>query len=778
MNDTKQSYIDTAIDKISQFTDNPLGLYLPLFQKFVDGKINNNAELNVFISLLLGGSLSDQHYLWSVEEKSFKISPKYEEGYSRILFEEHSDKVEFALKALSKLKSVSEYNPYIEIFNLENAVTDLKGSVAGGTLSQYLLKHSSKEDVTLQINKITFDIFFNLFKSILVGEYLSDSEYSYKISQVIKHNGENILECQNPETFEIQNEIRIFLRKIERFCKSLRKSILPPDKVSNNEIITIDGFISPLMPDIHCRHLHQEWVKILNAILNITYIDHIFITTQSNLRILCAALEDIKLLNLDLKFSTNGKEQKTFDEHIKHPLEKKATILLRQMTDQHIVDDENDICVEYYFADDKLRSDIQSPYELEQKEFPHQKYVKGEYREYDFEFLEKELPSNKKSYDIVYKGSNNEDLREYNLYVVEAFKGHKSHQEIRKEIDNESYDTDTLNKITTYLTSTSFFPSAPFLFNVIRFLYRHSDKLTRQENADFDTAHRWVNTLQTAINKLSQHLNRLKNCTASPMQVRGLFEWSYYQVADNKMIQIDSKKKNDNIPVITFISAASKPVNILFLSNFVNKYQQRANDLLRRISNLAIERNNKQAASLTERFKEETEKMLHDERVHNMQILGILAAFISLISVLGVGITKDVHPIVCGIYMIIAMICILSFTFIFNIFMSSPPIKQPNPEEKVRIKYSHNWWIAGGITALVVTLIISIVFLLPIDKNEPIEEHATDKPTEIEEIPLTYHTTRPTLSLHREAVDDGGDSMSIVSGGAAGNRQGEAAVGK
>lgn len=708
MNDTKQSYIDTAIDIISQFTDNPLGLYEPLFQNFAQEHIINNAELDAFITLLLGAGLSVQYYYWDEKKKVFKLSPKNKRGYTQISFEHTPDKVEFALKALKTLKSVSQHNNYNEDVRLETAIAKLKGRVAGGLLSMYLLKHSSKEDVSLQINKITFDIFFNLFKSILVGEYLSDSEYSYKISQVIKHNGENILECQNPETFEIQNEIRIFLRKIERFCKSLRKSILPPDKASNNEIITIDGFISPLMPDIHCRHLHQEWVKILNAILNITYIDHIFITTQSNLRILCAALEDIKLLNLDLKFSQKGKEQKEFDEHIKHPLEKKAAILLRQMTDQHIVDDENDICVEYYFADDKLRSDIQSPYELEQKEFPHQKYVKGEYREYDFEFLEKELPSNKKSYDIVYKGSNNEDLKEYNLYVVEAFKGHKSHQEIRKEIDNESYDTDTLNKITTYLTSTSFFPSAPFLFNVIRFLYRHSDKLTRQENADFDTAHRWVNTLQTAINKLSQHLNRLKNCTASPMQVRGLFEWSYYQVADNKMIQIDSKKKNDNIPVITFISAASKPVNILFLSNFVNKYQQRANDLLRRISNLAIERNNKQAASLTERFKEETEKMLHDERAHNMQILGILAAFISLISVLGVGITKDVHPIVCGIYMIIAMICILSFTFIFNIFMSSPPIKQPNPEEKVRIKYSHNWWIAGGITALVVTLIISI----------------------------------------------------------------------
>lgn len=626
-------------------------------------------SVKIFVELLAGSGEEKQFYKYDPQTNHIKISSNPTPTYNPITVKRSSkaknhkcQKVDWAIQVtqliLGELDKQMVYMPVKSMTDISRLLIERAKEKERDrniqiiqTLMAYILENVTDESTKKLITDNSDHIFFNICKSILVGEYLYDDEYSSRLNKLISPDDKHTLQDDTAQIDNIVNarlEYNQVFRKIQRFCYTLKNVICPCNPDSDIAAIGIDGYINRRDAGIHCHLIESLWVDLLNAILNITFIDFVFVTNISNLRALNTALENINLVSYKWENRTEVQEE------IIGPIKEKLRLLMTQMLNQGVIYDEhNSLLPQYYFVDYKSTS-LFAPKDSDKDSL----YKRIDYIDFKDKFSE---------YSSL-EGYN--DLNNYNSFCNEIFRKHLKQSQILLAIDLNDIDSSEtiLDLINQYIQDSNNIYTAPFLYYTISYLDKYSQEAI--SNRDTSKLIKSISLSNILLGKLSIYIEKHKSGMAGIHQVRDYFQNSIYELKDGKLEPLSIMTQANDIDytahehtsIVSFVSYKAKPINIPFLINFLNHYEQETKIIETEIFKQQTE----------DEFKKVNESIEH-ERNHSIQTLGLLGSFIAFVSIISTGAANLVNSQTLFIYLVGGALLISLFVALLKFVTPSSP---------------------------------------------------------------------------------------------------------
>ncbi len=718
-------YIDKTLIEYRKLIECDVVKYEFLIKQFILDNMEVFASqkgVDVFLQLYTGSKEQEQYYKYDKSSQTIRISTSKEKGYTPILFKYNSriSSIDFALNGTLQLqelgivKKMSPEGDWIkDTFSL--ICSNLSDSPSEkGNLIQYVLdKYQKTATFDLWLQEVSFPIFFNLVKSILIGEYIICDRYLELIHKEVFdiqfHPDE--IEYRNAISQKLETEFSDIFTNVQSFCSTLKKSIEASISGKNIETIVIDGFFNKRNTNFSHRDIYipKDWLNIFTAVLNITYIDYIFVTTDDTLRILSQSIQSLQLFESE-KISPRAQQNSInrLNAEIIIPLCAKAYVLLKQMI-CHKPNDDSLGCVDYYFVDDTLDERFNQDYNV--KESDNEYIIDLDTKcHHPYTILDKHFKSNKLQQYIY--------LHQYNSHQYRILKKHQQHKKILDAICNKNKNV--IKLVEKYLKSSPAekLLTASFLYKTIDYLYSQlQESLASDVIKDAVSLHKLQKQYDVVIqlcDELDRCINRNKNCNVDTYQVRDLFHLSCYFIQSNTFTQANIFRDSTYLTswaneksAISFLSLGYKPINVLFLSNFLKQSKRGLDELQRKI--------NEREHEITLQKLDET---LHHERSHTMQTVGILGAFIAFVSVTATGIHGMTNPNIFTIYLSVITMAVLIFAGILRLLFGR------------RDTIKCHEWIIFIILILIQMLLLYNVWKLMPDTNDKQKENTTQQDIE------------------------------------------------
>lgn len=687
---TQNHYIDVASDHYKNLISYDFDTYELLIRQFLeDTKLTNERDILLFTGLLDNGIKGLKRF---VEYDSttnrytlFDKNPRKKAGRNRIWELKFTPEEASQNPVVYGLAGIREANEHYGK-QLKKAETEtneslhlLKSKLTKNSkvnLVEYVIDHT--EDVIFDqwLNESCCNIFFNLYKSILVGEYLMLDDYSLTLSDTIAYENNDIEPRSRKISIEsLKKSYQTNLSKIQLFCKTLTQIL--QDNTHDQQTISIDGYFNAFMSQCCVRQQSAEiWVNVLDNLLDVTYIDHVFVTIPENIKKLNLAFESLETL-LKVKLDAASKEK--LRNELYEPLKTKILVMLNQMINQSGSKDE-ELEVHYNFADNRIAKELKEIYRFSGELACSRWDEQFIYRNFRYDELAVQT-------ERTYIDPGNRDISLFNQKTRDEFKQHRDLAAIQKAIGENGNRAFAL--IRERIKNNKFW-TPPFLYKTIHYVY---ELHKRGKDDNTPTQREIYDLLIQLLNKLAIYITAHKNCMIAPQQVRCPFHMNFYQITNqtigpmtvdpNKMVR-NTVEVFDKRQAFMFLSLGIKPVNIPFLSAFLDKYKLKTEEILHDILKRELDRvtfNLKRSQDKQREqdkilkkhrtdWKEHTRsirKELHNERTHTLQMLGLLGAFIAFVSIIATGIKGDIDPRIFQIYLATATICILIFILLFRI---------------------------------------------------------------------------------------------------------------
>jgi len=475
---------------------------------------------------------------------------------------------------------------------------------------------------------------YYLAKSISLGEYFILDNYSTTYLEPIYTNPGNRTDEQTKlKTVEsLMTDISSMASTVRSISRTLGK-VLDNQTANKRKPIRVVGFGKELRyayDEIHSMDSEKLLIKSVKAISIIAYLDFSYLSTTKNIETLFASREILILLKeeLEKKKLSNGIWKQIIDEIITPNLVKSSILLHKFIT-----------CHDKSEIDPELERDILMPDYAIDKYIRERGIFKGiPERTIDYEYTAKEL-----SYFELDRHQEDKynDLCKYHKIGADYCKSKFSHRSLF-EITQKKLNSINLEDI-RYIEKciNEDFWTVSLLVKTIRILNYWAKKSSIVKNSDMacDLAKKLLNKLEK-LNFEYVNGNQVPGKIEKPF-VESFYKASAVQDSQNKwsyeilegdytLVDISTTSQYKGESIIFMQSINTTPVAPNFIKSFVEKYRILAD-------NIVLNNNERRWETEKETINEEVK----NSQSHSLQLLGILGAFIALVSV-GSNSIKDI----------------------------------------------------------------------------------------------------------------------------------------
>lgn len=622
----------------------------------------NKRDINLFVNLLKGITTEIRKISYDKDNDAFSVDDSKEKTTIRYEGPPNFDSIDYAFWMAQKAKKSFDLNKSTEQIDEQKLICLLNAELPvehKNRLIGHALTHCFEKDYDNLTFQLSHNLCFHILKSLLIGEYLIIDDYSQKISATedddFNENTEIIL-------YRTSLYFKELLADIHAFCKTLR-ALLSSD---NNTKFTVGVSTFNGHPSLqHNKYGFEIWRNGLSAMLTTIYIDHLFVTTTKNIYDLCCAnnaFDNLKAYKWDREYGQH------IVEEICNPAKKKIMFLLRQMIYHKAPYSDEELSIEYYFTNNTLYSTINAATlaHIYSESSPRpaflalDKYLPNYYYKVDNNKLEITIPH--KYEDIA--SFNNNINKVNNIYIKE--------DKLFKSINNNRirYKAN-IKRLDNYIDKNNIF-TIGFLYKCIKLIYNNIDTVESYRDAYF--------LILKLLDKLYDIISIYEMHSTLPTQMRLPFKYNYYKVENSYTVKytLDINQKSginklflEGEPVFFFVSMGFKPINVMFLKNFVVKYRhliekghlQRSEDAINNKFKKERETHKEVLNQLMSRQKED----LSDIQNKNTQLLGFLGAFIAFVAMVATGFTKNMELSLFKNYLTCACACILLFVIMIRV---------------------------------------------------------------------------------------------------------------
>lgn len=596
------------------------------------------------------------------------------------------------------------------------------------------------------------DLYFHITKSLLNAEYLIMDNYSKLLKDVI--NLEGVKKGANIVLPWYVCSFVVVVQYLNEMCFRLKKTIF--DKRVQRIVIDYhaEEYVANLFSACYLagKDEMQKFDTYVKSVIDMTLIDHLYEINTSNIENLLLLWRRSEIISNSI---IEGKHEK-----IIRMVKEKVGNMIRLIVEKSSKG--NNQC---YFSlgnehiDDIIQKINNETHLFEIESNPYLK-KKNEYRNEELK------PSDFDGIKMPYKSlSIFEDVYKYDRWTYDGWEAYVNNSKLIQEINKlnaasviEEYSiknlmaniNEAIKQSRNTLTS-SFYLKVIDLFG--RVLEQEADMVINGRGYDKDSKRFSSNTFDKLMGLLSTLLADFKSFTRSlytdvcPVFVPPFSHSFYSKQADGQKLQqvlvpLSQNEEYDKDKFTNLFFYASLDVTLLnpeYFYYFIDKQTKLLNDLvLRRTSTISGHIDSE--ISDQERRTDEAINQMRNEnlytRNHTIQLLGLFAAFIALISGT-IGSLRVAHSVPEFIIFLLALtFCIVVFSslisFLGRRLMGSNVSSENGDKEEFHFrewitKSGHwDWFVPAGLALLLLVLLIIMLIVYKLPSNtEEIKEKST-----------------------------------------------------
>ena len=609
--------------------------------------------------------------------------------------------------------------------------------------------YTQKDVVKKHFQAIPLQFYSFLIKSILRAEFIYIKNYD----SILKARSVNEMDA-----YSVMPEIVAY--GIEPICETINKcnrqyQFLLRDKDSFNECICLEAytdnkFYRPKYKNEQVCVVTGQWIPIVDIIklaFEISLIDIAYISSSQNIRLLMSLIKgihDLKEYYLEENIGfINSIDKGLWDnvEQVNNMLRIKAAILLSQIVEQKQPSDDVSMMpkLSYNISDEIINKATEEMKGIaDNSNNPFIDFYKG-HGDDKIKTIN-DLFCNRNITLLNQSSSTHEyGIDSYNEYAFSGIKLYISHTPTYYAVkglistDDENGVIDLLSSYIGGANNKLLHEVPPSLYvKVIKYLYNIADRHIKD---NFDFADKALGLMDKMNDILRQAILTYKNGNQTPCRYRPLFEYSFYQYDEGKLLMYEPTKLEDfikgqtQIDNVLFISSLNNvgPINYTYLENFYYTYNRISHQLHRKIQLQLLKKEENVLSKIIEEEREKEKRNLintiQEERKNTIQIVGILGTFIAFVSSIA-GMIQSVACIVDFVlFCVIFVLCLLSFVWCLNNLLTT---------SKVLAK----WKLKSVIIILLTILILSILCLCykfgDLKKGEITETKDSERPIEMQ----------------------------------------------
>ena len=538
------------------------------------------------------------------------------------------------------------------------------------------------------------EAFYRLMKSLLIGEYLILDDFIEQLESCSQMIGDLKDDAEIKYLDDSIPRFKALIKNSYHAIKSAHSTIMgslsQPGKQSKYTFY-IGGVGHHKCYSEYNQSEEEKFQFAIEALVHVILIDHIFITTPQNIETLHWAAHIIE--------ETPGMKTNPRLQEVCEPLLDKIYMMLRQMLEDK--SEEPQLQTEFRFGEDGIKKSISLRHIEGDESSPFSFKKDGVFR--DFSNFDEDVVQIEWDQKSGFRGiDTHNDFASYNCSIRREI-----HQKIRKGIKEKDESVfEELERITegSYedkaLTTSLLYHALKFIDNDI--VIKEESMITRK--------HRLVSFL---LNRLEEMVRSYSSCEIIPQKFSLPFILNYYSIESNdtssnvlKPFPVPEQKYEslkDTVSlfggkrVALFLSAGLKPTNINFLSRFVDRQKNKAENQYFEFLRGQEERVSQRMQDRWDKTMDSIHKDLEQQKNTNLQLVGYLGSFIAFVAV-AVNAFKegskssDVEAM--QRMLVIITSCILSFAVMIRI------ITLPRDKE-----------LGERITSIVLSVLLSIALI-------------------------------------------------------------------
>lgn len=581
----------------------------------------------------------------------------------------------------------------------------------------------------------THDLFFHITKSLLNGEYLIMDNYSKLLKGVITLNdirkGANIVLPWYAYSFVV------VVQYLNEMCFRLKKTIF--EKRVHRIVIdyhaeeyTANQFSACYLVG---KYEMQKFDTYVKSVIDMTLIDHLYEINTRN-------IENLLLLWRRAEIIGNSIRE---DSHkiINKMVKEKVGNMIRSVVEKSSKG--NNQC--YFSLGNEHMDDLIQKINKETHLFAIESnpYLKTKNNHINKELKQDDF----KGIEMPYKSlSNFEDINKYDCWVINGWesyvKNSKLIQEISKIESETIFEEDTImnlmsiidpimNQNSNVTPTSSFYLKAIDLFSSVlkqksEWVIDENGKDNNQDSKQFSSE-----TFDKLLGLLSTLLANFKSYTSSlytdicPVFVPP-FSYSFYSLKTQQeflpLSQDEEYDKNKFTNIFFYASLDASLLNPDYFYDFIDKHTKLLNDFVLRRTSKISSHVNKEISVQKKHTDEAINQMRSDNlytRNHTIQLLGLFAAFIALISgtIGSLRVARSVPEFI--IFLLALTFCVVVFSslisFLGRRLMENNSSSKKEGLEKIQFKEwitkAEHWdWIVPSALALLLLVLLAIMLVV------------------------------------------------------------------
>ena len=552
--------------------------------------------------------------------------------------------------------------------------------------------YTEKDVVTKHFQVLPLKFYHYVIKSILKAEYLYIPDYKNIFKKYNDNDNDNVhAVLPDVVTYGIE-PIREVINKCDHQYGALLATSNDIKKNFYFDTYIDNKFHRPKYKNEQVSVETGQWIPIVEIIklaYEASFIEIAYISSSHNIRILMSLFKGIKDLNSYYQKNSNilsiidTIENKLWKEveELNQILCLKVTILLSQIIEQKSPEDDSSMMPRFHYniPEETIQNAIKDISNIKIDDNPFIEFCENPSK-YDIKTIEELF--NKKSIIPLYKTAilDYSGINKYNEFInygLELSIGQTpiyiAIKKLKVERPKLQDEKDFINCLTTYIANKS----NDILLKVVPpSLYVKSIKClckitNRHINSDVSFAKRSLDLLDRILGLLRLATLAYKDQSITPYRFRPLFEYSFYEYSNQKLLLVNAYEYDNFIEYLTYTDNVlflpsfiyPHPVNYNYLENFFFCYNRIVHQYHHEINQKFIEHK-------SEDLKENADSKMNEERKKTIQLLGIFGTFIAFVSSVA-GMIKSVDCIVDFLlFCMTFVVCLLIFIWCLYTFFT------------------------------------------------------------------------------------------------------------
>lgn len=622
------------------------------------------------------------HYRWLFESNHYR---------GLLITKKIINRRQHELKQNTKSFTLSNHDKWFEeIAGVFTKITNYR-SIVNFCISY--MYYTEKDVVKKHFLVLPLKFYHYVIKSILKAEYIYIPDYKNIFKKYDDNDNDKNVHAVLPDvvTYGIE-PIREVINKCDHQYETLLDASSDINKNFYFDTYVDNKFHRPKYKNEQVCVETGQWmpiVEIIKLAYEASFIEIAYISSSHNIGILMSLFKGIKDLNSyyqknsNILFIIDTIENKLWKEveELNQILCHKATFLLSQIIEQKPPKDDSSMMpsLHYNIPEETIQNAIKNISNIKIENNPFIEFCKNPSK-YNIKtiqelFNEKSIIPLDRATIGHYDGINK--YNEFVNYGLELGIGQTPLYIAIKKLNTDKPklqdEKDFIANFNSYIANKS----KDILLKVIPpSLYVETIKClckitNRHINNDIDFAKESLDLLDEVLGLLRLATLAYKDQYITPYRFRPLFEYSFYEYSNQKLLLVNAYEYDDFIEYLTctdnvlFLPSLiyPHPVNYDYLENFFFCYNREVHLYHHEIHKKVIEKNEKE-------IMHKADSKLNEERKNTIQILGIFGSLIAFVSSV-VGMTQSVDCIVdFMLFCMTFVVCLLIFIWCLYTFFT------------------------------------------------------------------------------------------------------------